>query len=272
MADAAAPRTRRLPRIELATASRPVPEKDDDQVFAFELHPDRSFLIGVADGITSSNGGAAARWVKVAMQSIAAKIQADHPVRLPNARTLFRRFSALLSEQARETRDGDSHSTLTCGIGRLFPARSANYLRFDFFGIGDSPAWRVVPCRGKSLLSFQVSPVYSPPVPSEQGGVYSWVDLGAGRVQGSVHFGSVHVEEGELLIVASDGLPESRLIFDDQDPDLCLGSPKLIEALLRSCMLSDSILDEAIAAYDAAHLLIDDDASLAVARWRFSSV
>ncbi len=250
--------------LQLAMACRPFKDKGEDRVFIHRLPYADSFLMGVADGISRANGGAAADWIEAAMDSIACEIGAE----AVDARTLFDRFQAVLTKAAQASQLADSHSTLSCGVGRLVRSEKSAYLRFEFFGIGDSPIWRVMPC-GKGNVVFQVSPVYSPPIPSEQAGLYSSVNLSAGRVDGPVHFGSVDLNAGELLIVATDGLPESRVLFDDQDSDRSERSPKLIENLLRrEQIINDEVLLKAIEAYDSERLLIDDDASLAVARWR----
>jgi len=253
--------------IQLAKASRLVPGKGEDCVFSSRLNSSDCFLMGVADGISTANGGDAARWIKESMDSIAMEPGAE----FMGVHDLFERFQELLENATRFHQRSDSHSTLSCGIGRRMDSKKSSHIRFEFFGIGDSPIWRVVPCQ-TGELTFQVSPVYSPPTPSEQGGVYSSVNLGAGRIDGKVHFGSVDIEEGELLIVATDGLPDARVIFDDQDPERVGRSPKLIDTLLRSKSFDDAMLINSIATYDANRLLIDDDASLAVARWGCSSL
>lgn len=247
---------------QLAKASRLVPGKGEDCVFASRLGSDGCFLMGVADGISTANGGDAARWIKKTMDSIAMEIDAE----LMGSHDLFERFLQLLETATSFHQLSDSHSTLSCGIGRWMHSKKSTYIRFEFFGIGDSPIWRVVPSQSDGL-TFQVSAVYSPPTPSEQGCVYSSVNLGAGRIDGRVHFGSVDIEEGELLIVATDGLPDYRVVFDDQDPERVGRSPKMIDTLLRSKSFDDAMLVNFIAAYDENRLLIDDDASMAVVRW-----
>lgn len=251
-----------VPNLQCAKACRPFKGKDDDRVFIYRVSLPNSFLMGVADGISTARGRAAACWIETTMGAIAE----ERGVEQLDARGLFDRFRNRLAEAAQATQLADSLSTLSCGVGRFIGSGASTYLRFDFFGIGDSPIWRVVPCRDDTIV-YQVSPVYSAPVPSALGTVYSWVNLGAGRIDGSVHFGSVDVNEGELLIVATDGLPESRMLFDDQDPERNGRSPRLIEQLLRSLEIDDNLLLELIRAYDVERLLIDDDASLAVARW-----
>jgi serine/threonine protein phosphatase PrpC len=247
--------------IQLAKASRPVDGKGEDCVFCFRFASSDTFLIGVADGISQANGGEAARWIEQAMLSISD----EHGTEAMGIRQLFGRFQELLRAESNSKRYSDSSSTLSCGIGRLEKSGNANYIRFDFFGIGDSPIWRIT---SSSIggLTFQASPVYSPPVPSEQGNVYSSVNLRSGKIDGQIHFGSVQINEGELLVVATDGLPEFRVLYDDQDPDRCGPSPRLIERLLRSDFFDDQTLVDSIADYDKHRLLIDDDASLVVAR------
>lgn len=247
--------------IQLAKASRPVEGKGEDSVFCFRFASSDTFLIGVADGISQANGGEAARWIEQAMLSLSEEPGTE----AMGIRQLLDRFQEMLRTESNSKKYADSSSTLSCGIGRLEEFGNANYIRFDFFGIGDSPIWRIT---SSSIggLTFQASPVYSPPIPSEQGNVYSSVNLRSGEIDGLIHFGSVHINAGELLVVATDGLPESRVFYDDQDPSRCGSSPRLIEKLLGSDFFDDQTLVDSIAAYDKHRLLIDDDASLVVVR------
>ncbi len=250
--------------IQLAKASRPAEGKGEDSVFCFRLNASDCFLMGVADGLSRANGGDAARWIEQTMEFISTEFGTE----AMSARQLCDRFQELLQLASSGTRRPDSLSTLSCGIGRVEQHGDVYFIRFHFFGIGDSPIWRVTPYKPNDLdeLDFQASPVYGPPVPSEQGGVYSTVNLGQGKIDGTIHFGTVDINEGEILIVATDGLPESRIFYDDQDPNRNTRSPQLIGNLLRSKSFDDATLADAIAAYDSSQLLIDDDASLVVAR------
>lgn len=248
--------------LQWAKASLPAVDKDEDAVFVRAMSGDVGLLLGVADGISTANGRHAAQWIAGAMCDLAR----DPDAASWDVRQLFERFTAHLADAARATRLEDSHSTLSCGIVRAHHRPSGDFVRFEFFAVGDSPIWRVFR-PATSALAFQASVVYGPPVPSELAGLYSWVNLGQGCVEGQVHFGSVDVQPGELLIVSTDGVPESRVLFDDQDPDAQANSPRLLDRLMQASALGDSMLWRLLKDYDDLHLLIDDDASLVVVRY-----
>lgn len=246
-------------QLQWAKANLPAHDKDEDAVFIYRLPDNVGLLLGVADGISTANGRQAARWIAQTMSELAC----DSGAGSWDARLLFEQFAKRLSDAALAARLTDSHSTLSCGIARSNLALATPFLRFEFFGIGDSPIWRVVRTATRTLR-FQASIAYGPPVPSEMAGLYSWVNLGQGRVEGQVHFGSVDVQEGELLIVSTDGVPESRVLIDDQDRDV--NSPRLIDRLMHAVEINDAMLWQLLQNYEQQKLLIDDDASLAVVR------
>jgi serine/threonine protein phosphatase PrpC len=244
-------------KIEISKATRPVPGKGQDRVFSASLRGGRH-LIGVADGLTGERGEFAAEWVSKELQAMARRHS------FPNARSVLRQLKQRLAIVARENQP-DSHTTLTCGIVEWVGKDAHAHLKFDFFAVGDSPAWRLVPCN-LGGLAFQGFTIHGAPFPGEQGRVYSTVDLAAGRIDGVVHFGSVDLEPGEALVIATDGLPEGRLFWDDQEPEDAEGSPQLMRRLLDDTPLSDEQLLQILHDYDAARMLVDDDASIVVVR------
>ena len=247
--------------LQRAKANLPASGKDEDTVFFHSLASDSGLLLGVADGISDGNGRDAAQWIANVMSELAREPSSA----TWDARELFARFAERLSAAAEAGILSDSHSTLTCGIARCNFLAPTPFVRLDFFGIGDSPIWRVVRSSVKSLR-YQASVVYGPPVPSEMTGLYSWVNLSQGRVHGSIHFGSVDFQEGELLIVSTDGVPESRVLIQDQDDEDDRASPRLVEKLLNASQIDDALLLRLLQDYDEQRLLIDDDASLVVLR------
>lgn len=243
--------------LQYAKANLPAYGKGDDTVF---LHPlgEQALLLGVADGVSNASGGAAARWISTTMADLCTASGAE----TWTARELFARLLQRLEDHAAQSPTGNqSLSTLSCGIAR---PNSSDFLRFDFFGIGDSPIWRIFRPT-PSLLRFQASVAFGAPVPSECAAVYNFVDLAHGRVEGPVHFGSVDIQHGELLVVATDGVPETQVLFDDQD--LPGSSPQLLESLLAAPEINDEMLIRLLLGYNDRSLLIDDDASLAVVRF-----
>ena len=247
--------------LQWANANLPTTGKDEDVVFIHTLAPNNKLLLGVADGISSSNGRYAAQWVASAMSELASK----QGVGSWSLRKLQDEFVKRLAADACKLSLENSHSTLSCGIAGVHLGVSGPYIRFDFFAVGDSPIWRVIrPASGE--LSFQASIVYGPPIPSEISGLYSWVNLAEGCIEGQIHFGSVDIMPGELLIVATDGVPESRVLFEDQDRDSYIKSPRLIESFLNSARINDALLMGLLCDYEQQQLLVEDDASLAVVR------
>jgi hypothetical protein len=251
------------PCLQYGKACRPT--KGEDRVFTLELAGGRALLVGVADGLSSANGGVAAEWIEQTMHDIAIAASQE----IFSARELFQRVADALTgaEHAPEARD--SLSTLSCGICELKYEGDAPVLHFDFFGVGDSPIWRVAPLAPPGELKFQANVVYDSPTPREQGLVYSFVNLLDRKIEGRPHFGSVELAEDELLVVASDGVPEWRIFGEDQDPKHNGDSPRLIDRLFEAPSITDALLKETLLEYDRRGMLIDDDASIAVVRWRY---
>jgi hypothetical protein len=251
------------PCLQFGKACRPT--KGEDRVFVFELAGGRALLVGVADGLSSENGGAAAGWIERTMHDVANASGGG----IPGARELFKCVADALVTAEHPASATDSLSTLSCGICQLKHVGDALVLHFDFFGVGDSPIWRVVPLIPAGELGFQASVVYDSPTPREQGLVYSFVSLLDRKIEGRPHFGSVELAEDELLVLASDGVPEWRIFGEDQDPKYSTDSPKLIDRLFEAPSITDTLLKEILFEYDRKSMLVDDDASIAVVRWRY---
>jgi hypothetical protein len=246
--------------MEVSRVCRLVEGKGHDRTFVANLPRSvDTYLLAVADGLTSENGGAASQWVVDALDSIVRNSESGSLT----ARTVFDALSQALHRDQIRGGLAESHTTLTCGI--ISAVESSEHLRFDFFAVGDSPVWKIVPARGEGL-KFQAFMVYTGPVPGHQSHVYATVNLGAGSVDGSVYFGAVEVGPGESLLLASDGIPDTRIIWDDQDPKHNKKSPQLGLRLLDPKPLGDNVLAGLLKAYDKRGLLIDDDASLIVVR------
>lgn len=246
--------------LEVSKACRLVEGKGHDRVVAVRMGAhEGTYLTAVADGLTSEDGGSAAQWAVDTLARIAGRDGRD---RSPDAREVFNELSRHLADDARTAQLPDSHTTLTCGI--VQQVDESRFL-FDFFGIGDSPVWKLVQPMG-SGLDFQAFVVYGGPIPGEQGRVYSTLNLRNGSVDGSVYFGSASISKGEVLVLTSDGVPDVRIIWDDQDPKRGKFSPKLGLRLLNQESVDHSLLGDMVAAYDKMHLLVDDDASLVVVR------
>lgn len=252
------------PRLQYGKACRPT--RGEDRVFAFELAGGRALLIGVADGLSSENGRAAAEWIETTMHNIAT----NGDDKVLSARELFKRVTDELAHARDPAETVDSLSTLSCGICELrYTNDTVPILRFEFFAVGDSPIWRVAPIKPSGGLIFQANVVYDSPTPREQGLVYSFVSLLDRKIEGRPHFGSVELAEDELLVIASDGVPEWRIFGEDQDPKYNVESPKLIECVLGAPLISDELLRDTLFEYDRHGMLIDDDASIVVVRWRY---
>ena len=114
--------------IEVSKACRPVKSKGHDRVLAVRVNGSReSYLVAVADGLASENGGAAAEWAVQSLQQIAA----DPHQEPPSARSIFDRLSVRLASADRQPYP-QSHTTLSCGV----VSAAEGTLKFDFFAIG----------------------------------------------------------------------------------------------------------------------------------------
>ena len=248
--------------VEISSACRLVPGKGHDRLTVLPLNNRANeYLIAVADGLTHENGGDAAQWVISAVKDI------GHSAVGPlSSRTMFRALCVSLQQASRERVLADSHTTLTCGLVQCETDEFDAVINFDFFAIGDSPIWKIVPVSDNEL-EFQGFIVHAGAFPGEQGRVYSTVDLRAGIIRGAVHFGSVSIQASEALMIVSDGVPESRLFWDDQDPKRNGRSPRLGRRLMGSSPVTDEVLSNVIEDYDRQRLLIDDDASVIAIRF-----
>jgi hypothetical protein len=248
--------------IEISKSCRLVKSKGHDRVLAIAVSGQaNTYIVAVADGLTSEDGGEAAQWVVDVLPKIAEHAGSS----VLSARMILAELSARLAAAARTQPLPSSHTTLTCGIVRPKGGGAEDLAELEFFAIGDSPIWKVIPV-DQEELRFQGHVVYSAPFPSEQGRVYSTVNLRDGKVEGSVYSGSVDLQIGEVLILATDGIPDSRIFWDDQDPKRNKTSPRLVEHLLDDESLNDEVLLGIVKDYDQKHLLVDDDASLVVIR------
>src|SRR5262245_3187443 len=100
------------PCLEFGKACRPT--RGEDRVFGYELAGGPGLLVGVADGLSSANGRAAAEWIEQTMRALASGGKEIH-----SAHKLFNRFCDALSTGAHPAGVVDSLSTLSCGICQL---------------------------------------------------------------------------------------------------------------------------------------------------------
>ena len=158
-------------------------------------------ILAVADGLSLSGGKAAANWVINCIK------------RLTEVETPRSIYKALRRELGRSRQVEESETTLTCGILRQVSDGDDNFLRFEYFAIGDSPIWKVV--LGDSKYPFQRILVHGPPYPAETARVYSTLRLHKKDITGSVAFGVTEVALGEVLVVCTDGIPEREVFIRD---------------------------------------------------------
>lgn len=242
--------------MEIAHAQIQRPEKGEDALMLRRLEgPETRFLLAVADGLSLQAGAAAAQWVTDYLER--AQIPDD-------IRAIYRSLqSALASVRGQYS---ESETTLTCGILRELAEGEETFLRFDFFAIGDSPIWKVVP--GSGRYPFQRSAIHGAPYPGETAKVYATVRLHDGDIKGFVNFGSVDIRLGEVLVVCSDGIPEREVFV--RDPARLQANSGEAEKGLCSWLFDDTpfrdgSLAELLTAYDRRGVLFDD-ATLIAAR------
>ncbi len=249
-------------QLELQWGKACRPTKGQDRIFAHWLRDRHALLVGVADGVSSGDGETAATWLEEAIGRIA--YNANHAF---NIHELFAQLKEELKKISPIVAKGTvSQSTLSCGICEAFPNDRICAFRFDFFAVGDSPIWRVARIANGGELHFQANVVYAGALPAEIGRLYSYVNVSAGEIIGNVHFGSVEIADDELLIVASDGIPEWQIFAHDQDEQHGADSPKLVELAFAETVLNDGFVKRVLSEYDAKRLLIDDDASIVLVK------
>src|SRR5437588_12193920 len=118
--------------IEVSRVCRLIEGKGHDRIFVAGLPGSvERYILAVADGLTSENGGIASQWVVDALEQIVGNCDLTGLT----ARTLFNSISHALG---RDQGLPDSHTTLTCGI--VSSARQySQHLHFEFFAVGASP-------------------------------------------------------------------------------------------------------------------------------------
>ncbi len=98
-----------------------------------------------------------------------------------------------------------------------------SWVTAHYVALGDSP---IVVCRprwrgvGKSDLAYLCHSIHDRPlVIDDEGWIYSWVDVSAGRVRGAPSIGSFRLYEGDICLVMTDGIPVFEHIARDVGDD-----------------------------------------------------
>lgn len=248
------------PKLRVYAGRFDYPKKGEDRYLVFPLGENASdgFVAAIADGVSGNNGSIAANWVIATLERLVTAMSPD----LVTADAIY---EGLLEALSQATTESDKHSatTLSCGVFKAIAGKSS--MVFDFFALGDSPIWKVVPS-ASGEYKYQAHQVYCEIKPARQSAVYSSVGTSPYGISGRPYFGSVRVDAGETLLVMSDGLPMDTILWDDQLAKH-RDSPYLLDLVMSrtsSGNASESLveLSDALAAYWRANLLIDDDASL----------
>jgi serine/threonine protein phosphatase PrpC len=203
-------------------------------------------LIAVADGLSLTGGRAAARWA------------INHLRKVPDVENPRSICSALKRALAESQQTQPSETTLTCGVLRQLDYENEPFLRFEFFAIGDSPIWKVIP--GDSKYPFQRQIVHGPLYPTETARVYSTLRLDKRDITGSIMFGTTEIAVGEVLVVCTDGIPEREVFIRDfaGTSDTDLHKSGLCHWLFQERKYSDSKLKGVLKAYHERGILFDD--------------
>lgn len=238
--------------VELAFAQVQRPGKGEDAFLVRPLDVEHSrFLLAVADGLTMNGGKTAANWAIDCLRVI------TDATTVTNAREIFGLLkTALVSEVGQYE---ESETTLTCGILTHTGDSSGDFLRFDFFAIGDSPIWKVI--LGEGRFPYQRMSIHGGPYPAETARVYATLRLHTKDIKGLVTFGSVDVVQQEVLVVCSDGIPEREVFVRDltrigkvpSDTNVGLCQWFFRQSPYRSYELAE-VLDD----YDRSGALFDD--------------
>lgn len=211
-------------------------------------------LLAVADGLSLSGGKAAAQWTINYLKELAAN-RVKRPADLDSPRSIY---SAIKRALAEAHQDEQSETTLTCGILRQLSDEHETFLRFEYFAIGDSPIWKVIP--GDSKYPFQRVLVHGPLYPTETARVYSTLRLHKKDIIGSVAFGVTEVALGEVLVVCTDGIPEREVFIRDFAQSDKKNSRKegLCQWLFQERKYNKKKLKQVLARYDELGVLFDD--------------
>jgi hypothetical protein len=232
--------------MEIAGAQIQRPEKGEDAYLVRPLNDNGSaILLAVADGLSLNDGKAAAQWV---IEHLRQTTATDNPRAI---------LGELRSKLAGARQADQSETTLTCGIVRQMDGETAQYLRFDYFAIGDSPVWKVIEGDSGSRYPFQRLSVHGPPYPAETARVYATVRLHLGDIRGTVTFGAVEIAAGEVLVVCTDGIPEREVFIRDLNAS-GEDAPGLCKWLFQQLPYDNGSLAELLSSYERRGVLFDD--------------
>ena len=211
-------------------------------------------LLAVADGLSLSGGKAAAQWTIKCLKQLAGD-RTKQPADVDSPRSIYRAIKRALADAQQ---DEQSETTLTCGILRQLTNENETFLRFEYFAIGDSPIWKVIP--GDSKYPFQRVLVHGALYPAETAKVYSTLRLHKKDIIGSIAFGVTEVAVGEVLVVCTDGIPEREVFIRDFTPPEEGNRRKagLCDWLFQERKYKKKNLKEVLARYDELGILFDD--------------
>lgn len=238
---------------QVAIAGLPLDGKNEDAGLAKQFG-DR-YLLAVADGLTHTAGGVAARAVIGVLKSFE---------KIPKtARSLYRTWRAALPGLGEAP---ESRTTLTCGLLSCRAGDGGTWLTLDFFAIGDSPVWRVVRAPAGDRYTFQRYALHGGPYPAETGKVYGTVQPHhCEPVMGTVAFGRVEVPPGDVLVICTDGVPEREVFVRDHAEALAGGMPStLCHWLFSTAPYADDALETVLRGYAARGVLYDDATIIAI--------
>ena len=239
--------------IEIARAQVQQKGKGEDACLVRRLdEKGMAQLLAVADGLSMSGGKAAAKWVINQLGKLT-KLRKLTDVDTP--RSIYTALKRAL-EESREV--VQSETTLTCGILRQLSDGSEPFLRFEYFAIGDSPIWKVIP--GDSKYPFQRFLVHGPLYPAETARVYSTLRLHKRDIRGSITFGVTEIALGEVLVVCTDGIPEREVFIRDlvRPTGVDPGRSGLCHWLFQRRKYRDVKLKGVLTAYNDRGILFDD--------------
>lgn len=240
--------------MEIAYAQIQRPEKGEDAYLVRTLDEDGSVvLLAVADGLSLNDGKAAAQW---AIGYLGEAAIADNP------HVIFSDLRRELASRRLTEQSESSESTLTCGIVRRIAEGEEEYLRFDYFAIGDSPVWKVIVGDSDSKYQYQRIAVHGPPYPAETARVYATIRLHMGDIRGAVTFGSIEVAAGEVLVVCTDGVPEREIFVRDFNSSVAAKSG-LCRWLFQKLAYDNKSLGQVLSSYEERGVLFDDTTLIA---------
>ncbi len=180
---------------------------------------DNALLVAIADGISGSEEAKKASQATVDAAVDAFKLcyrfsEAGDPFTAFN--DFFRTFEEFVREGLTKEK-GDAKTTGTLIVFEEMNRNRSNQIVAKYCAYGDSPIYVAYPqvITDDYPGSFLFLQVHGKPLVTQGAKVYSFVDVGNREIVGRREVGTFNLEEDDICIVMTDGIPARDYIYRD---------------------------------------------------------